>query len=107
MEDQTHKDVCLASLRTDRGMLWSVKVGDLWTECDLADVGGRVTVNGGVPGGWLGWGARADGPPLRGQRSPGGSVLALGTASIGRTEVTDEEIGEFNKHFVIKHTSYT
>ena len=107
MKDQNYNDVFLTSLRTDKGVLWSVKIGDLWTECDLADVGGRVTLNGGVSGGWLGWGARRDGPLVRGQRSRGGCVLAPGTASLGRTGVTDEELGDFNRHFVTKHTSYT
>ena len=106
MKDTAFKDVFLSSHRDDRGVLWSVKVGDLWTECDLADAGGRVTLNGGVTGGWLGWGARADGPPVRGQRSRGGAGLAPGAASIGRTEVTDQELRQFNRHFVTKHTVY-
>ena len=107
MKDLTKKqEVFLSSIRSDAGLMWSVKVGDLWTECDLAQVGGRVTVNGGVSGGWLGWGARRDGPPMRGQRSRAGSVLVPSAASLGSTEMTHGELVEFNKYFVTQHKLY-
>ena len=81
---------------------WAVKIGDVWTECDTVGEGELTRVNGGTPGGWFGWGAEQDGDLVSGQcaRSGATATLSGGAASLGHTDITDQEIRRFNKEFV-------
>ena len=86
---------------------WSVRVGDQWTECDHAEVGAVTLVNGGVSGGWFGWGARQDGDLVSGQCSRSGVGLSTGARSaLGSTDITDQEIIKFNRDFVKYNPRY-
>ena len=85
---------------------WSVRVGDQWTECDIGNDGSLVTINGGTPGGWFGWGARSDGPLVTGHVSRCGVTLEHGHVALGYTDMSDEAILEFNKIFVHNNQHY-
>ena len=80
---------------------WAVKIGEVWTECDITVGEGELTrVNGGTQGGWFGWGAQQDGDLVSGQCARSGATLSPGSASLGHTDITDQEIRRFNKEFV-------
>ena len=77
---------------------WAVRLGGLtglWTELDCRP--GSTTINGGVAGWWLGWGARQAGPPVRGVASRSG--VEAESSSCGTTTRTDAELERFNTEF--------
>ena len=90
-----------------RGDQWAVRVGESWTECDLQEAeGAATTINGGVAGAWLlGWGARGDGPLVRGTQARSGAGLGAGSL-LGHTRLTDTELETFNRDFVRQHKVY-
>ena len=84
---------------------WSLRLGRTCrTELDLVPAGLRTSVNGGVAGGWFGWGARQDGPLLQagGQDHPG-TVQCRPVAS---STISDYQIEKFNKEFITEHPVY-
>ena len=82
---------------------WSVRLGqDCWTELDVVQPGLKTRINGGVEGGWFGWGARQDGPLQQG----GLPHHTETTQYLATSHISDSQIEKFNKEFITEHPVY-
>ena len=101
------RPVYLAAKEVEEETQWSVRLGeDAWTELDVVQPGARTTINGGVSGGWFGWGRRQDGPLHRGLSARSGALLHNEAQHIGTTDRQDKELERFNKEFIKRHPVY-
>ena len=104
------RPVYLATRETSRGdTQWAVRVGEeTWTEVSRkeGEERGRTVLNGGVVGGWWGWGAKAQGPLHRGPTAGSGAAVPPGETSLGNTARTDEEVEQFNAKYIKDYPAY-
>ena len=85
---------------------WSVRLGETCrTELDVVQSGQRTTINGGVAGGWFGWGARQDGPLQQGGRPPSQHTEAV-HCHLTSSSISDSQIEKFNKEFIAEEPVY-
>ena len=89
--------------KEERETQWSVRVGEnCWTYLDVVQPGLRSSINGGLAGGWFGWGARQDGPLL--QTSPFSQPQT--SCLLATSSMTDSEIENFNKEYIAQQPVY-
>ena len=101
------RSVYLAARDLQGDTQWSLRLGeDTWTELDVLQPGERTTINGGVAGGWFGWGRRQEGPLQHGVEARSGALLHTEAQHIGTTVRQDKELETFNREFIRKHPVY-